>query len=173
MIIMFLINQKETLEEQLLSDEKWWKTIKIDEKYNEEDVSDKPVGDTLGTIAQHIIYFGTLAEKYFFQMNLNIVFDYIFVIFWLYLNYILMTFLFWLYFDKKLYYILEPWLQNITWIEEEMIGEHFFYQFDLCKSGTWWHQLSCCCSLTVGKAAKLSVDVFLYLYEISLHQIYL
>ena len=86
MIIMFLINQKETLEEQLLSDEKWWKTIKIDEKYNEEDVSDKPVGDTLGTIAQHIIYFGTLAEKYFFQMNLNIVFDYIFVIFWLYLN---------------------------------------------------------------------------------------
>ena len=126
MIIMFLINQKETLEEQLLSDEKWWKTITVMKKYNEEDVSDKPVGDTLGTIAQHIIYFGTLAEKYFFQMNLNIVFDYIFVIFWLYLNYILMTFLFWLYFDKKLYYILEPWLQNITWIEEEMIGEHFF-----------------------------------------------
>ena len=118
MIIMFLINQKETLEEQLLSDEKWWKTIKIDEKYNEEDVSDKPVGDTLGTIAQHIIYFGTLAEKYFFQMNLNIVFDYIFVIFWLYLNYILMTFLFWLYFDKKktlLYFGTLDAKYNMNW----------------------------------------------------------
>ena len=48
-------------------------------KYNEEDVSDKPVGDTLGTIAQHIIYFGTLAANISFRLY----FDYILVIFWI------------------------------------------------------------------------------------------
>ena len=47
-------------------------------------------------------------------------------------------------------------------------------------SGTWWHQLSCCYSLSAGKAVKLSVDICLYFYlqflnifSVSLPDIYL
>ena len=153
----------------MISDEKRWTNI----------MTNMFLTNQWETLSEQLLSTSYIFEPWLqnisFRWIERLYFDYILVLFWLYLNYILMSFLFWLYFDKNFIIFWNPGCKIFVSDElKDFILIIFWLYFERKVSGTWWHQLSCCCSLSVGKAAKLSVDVFLYLFWISqIYQIYL